>query len=95
MSLTTNDQLALLLDLLDEQSGECCGNVSEYQQIKRLVHSMLKNDQLNGTQLAEVLPDIYDYSNQGERVTNVPEHITAHQDNLAQWIGEIEQFTAK
>ncbi|MFD1171243.1 YtzH-like family protein [Oceanobacillus picturae] len=95
MSLTTNHQLVLLLDILDEQSGECCGNVSEYQQIKRLVQSMLSENRITDTQLAHILPDIYSYGTQGENTANVPEHITANQANIEQWIGTINQFTAK
>ncbi|AVQ99680.1 YtzH-like family protein [Oceanobacillus sp. M65] len=95
MSLTTNHQLVLLLDLLDEQSGECCGNVSEYQQIKRLVQSMLSDNRITDTQLVQLLPDIYNYGAQGENTPNVPEHITANRDNIEQWIGAINQFTAR
>nr|WP_042224047.1 YtzH-like family protein [Oceanobacillus manasiensis] len=95
MSLTTNHQLVLLLDILDEQSGECCGNVAEYQQIKRLVQSMLADNRITNTELTQLLPDIYNYGNQGENSPNVPDHITANQANIEHWVNAIHQFTAK
>ncbi|MUK86795.1 hypothetical protein GMD78_00055 [Ornithinibacillus sp. L9] len=90
MSLNVNNQLTLLLDLLDEQQKECCAEVSEYQQIKRLVKSMMANNSITDEQLLQLLPEIYNYGRQGESVQNMAEHITSNQENLNQWISAIE-----
>ncbi|MEN2769190.1 YtzH-like family protein [Ornithinibacillus xuwenensis] len=91
MSLTVQNQLSLLLDLLDEQQSECCAQVSEYQQIKRLVKSMMANNTITDEQLLQLLPEIYNYGRQGESVQNHEEHILSNQANLNQWISAIEQ----
>ncbi|WP_026907524.1 YtzH-like family protein [Paucisalibacillus globulus] len=91
MSLTVNHQLELLMDLLDEQQSECCAQVSEYQQIKRLVKSMMANNTITDEQLLQLLPEIYNYGRQGESVQNQEEHITTNIDNITNWISAIEQ----
>ncbi|MEN2467025.1 YtzH-like family protein [Ornithinibacillus sp. FSL M8-0202] len=91
MSLTVNHQLELLLDILDEQQTECCAQVSEYQQIKRLVKSMIANNSISNEQLLQLLPEIYNYGRQGESVQNQEEHILTNKDNITNWISTIEQ----
>lgn len=91
MSLTVNHQLELLLDILDEQQTECCAQVSEYQQIKRLVKSMIANNSISNEQLLQLLPEIYNYGRQGESVQNQEEHILTNKDNITNWISAIEQ----
>ncbi|MUV39274.1 hypothetical protein JNUCC1_03150 [Lentibacillus sp. JNUCC-1] len=89
MSLSYSDQLILLNDLLSEQHESVEGEVSEYQQIKRLVKSMIANEQLTDAQLNKLLPEIYHYSVEGASVQNVSEHITTNQTNLQNWISAI------
>lgn len=91
MTLNVNHQLALLHDLLDEQHTECCGQVSEYQQIKRLVKSIMANNLITDAQLVQLLPEIYNYSLQGESIHNSTEHITMNQENIQSWINAIQQ----
>jgi hypothetical protein len=91
MSLTVNHQLELLMDLLDEQQSECCAQVSEYHQIKRLVKSMMANNTITDEQLLALLPEIYNYGRQGESVQNQEEHIITNKDNINNWINAIEQ----
>ncbi|OZU89581.1 hypothetical protein CIL03_00060 [Virgibacillus indicus] len=91
MTLTVNNQLTLLLDLLDEQQLDSSGNVSEYQQIKRLVKSMLANNSITDEQLLQLLPEIYKYGQQGENTQNVPEHIQENEQNINNWISAIQQ----
>jgi hypothetical protein len=91
MSLTVNHQLELLLDILDEQQSECCAQVSEYQQIKRLVKSMMANNKITDEQLLQLLPEIYNYGRQGESVQNQEEHIVTNKTNIDNWISAIEQ----
>ncbi|SHF80477.1 YtzH-like family protein [Ornithinibacillus halophilus] len=89
MSLTVENQLSLLMDILDEQQQDCCAEVSEYQQIKRLVKSMLANNSITDEQLLQLLPEIYNYGRQGENVQNMEEHITTNKENINQWINAI------
>lgn len=93
MTLTVNNQLTLLHDLLDEQKIDCCGNVAEYQQIKRIVQSIIAKDNINDEQLLQLLPEIYNYGRQGEIAQNLPEHITTNKNNIENWISAIQSTT--
>ncbi|MBM7572824.1 YtzH-like family protein [Aquibacillus albus] len=93
MSLNVNDQLHVLYDLLSEHSEECCGSVSECQQIKRIVHSIMANHSIDNEQLLQLLPEIYNYGRQGELVQNLDEHITLNQQNIKNWVNVIHTTT--
>ncbi|GAB3065563.1 YtzH-like family protein [Virgibacillus ainsalahensis] len=95
MTLTVNNQLTLLYDLLDEQQADCCGNITEYQQIMRLVQSMLDNNSITDEQLLNLLPDIYNYGRQGEIAPDLPEHITSNKSNIENWISAIQHTAFK
>lgn len=93
MSLNVNNQLNVLSDLLSEQSEDCCGSVSECQQIKRLVQSMMANQSVNNQELTNLFPEIYNYGRQGELAQNLDEHITSNQENLKNWVNVIDYTT--
>ncbi|MFA1820271.1 YtzH-like family protein [Virgibacillus oceani] len=95
MGLSVNDQLTLLLDLLDEQSGENSATHSEYQQIARLVTSMLDNQTIQNHEVLDMLPQIYEYGKQGESASNVTDHITNNKQNIESWISAINHITLK
>lgn len=91
MTLTINNQLRLLHDILSEQTEDCCGEISEYQQIKRLVQAMMANNSISDEQLLQLLPEIYNYGRQGEIAQNDAEHITTNKDNIETWVSAIQQ----
>ncbi|MFD1038182.1 YtzH-like family protein [Virgibacillus byunsanensis] len=91
MTLTVNNQLMLLHDILSEQTEDCYGNISEYQQIKRLIQSMISKNSITDEQLLQLLPEIYNYGRQGEIVQNLEEHITTNKHNIENWIHAIQQ----
>jgi hypothetical protein len=93
MTLNINNQLTLLLDILDEQNIDSSASVSEYQQIKRLVKSMLASNSITDEQLLNLLPEIYNYSQKGESAKSQPDHITLNRNNLDNWISTIQQNT--
>jgi len=93
MTLSVNDQLKLLHDLLDEHMSNYSGSISEYQQIKRLVKSLTANNKITDSQLLTILPEIYNYGLQGETVQNLPEHITSNVNNLEYWKSAIQDIS--
>ena len=46
MTLSVSHQLELLNDILSEQTAGTDGSIAEYQQIKRLIQSMIANDRI-------------------------------------------------
>ncbi|GAA0600481.1 hypothetical protein GCM10009001_16110 [Virgibacillus siamensis] len=92
MTLTLNNQLRLLQDILSEQNEDCCGEISEYQQIKRLVQAMMADGTISDEQLLQLLPEIYNYGRQGEIAHNDAEHITANKEKINTWVDAIQQI---
>lgn len=91
MTLSVNNQLMLLHDILDEHHVDRSGSVAEYQQIKRLVQAIITKDSIADEQLLQLLPEMYDYGKRGESAQNQPEHITSYQNNIESWLSAIQQ----
>lgn len=92
MTLSVNDQLRLLHDLLDEQMLDNSGSIAEYQQIKRLIQKITADNKITDDQLLQLLPEIYNYGRLGEIAQNSPEHITSNIDNIEDWKNAIQQI---
>lgn len=93
MTLTTNHLLTLLQDILHEQSSELQADVSEYQQIKRLVKTMMANNSISNETLLQLLPEIYNYGRLGENAQNMEELIHSNKYNIEQWLHAIDETT--
>ncbi|MEN1968171.1 YtzH-like family protein [Lentibacillus sp. N15] len=89
MTLTVHDQLMVLHDILGEHTMERSGEVAEYQQIKRLVQSMMAKKRITDKQLLNMLPEIYNYGRQGENAQNSPEHVATNKKNIENWMNAI------
>ena len=46
MPLQYQDQVSLLKDILTNHQTDCCGSVSEYEQLERLIKSLLVNSNI-------------------------------------------------
>lgn len=92
MPIQYTDQLNLLKDILRNQQEDCCGSVSECEQIERTVKSLLINGQLPA-EAVEILNDIYKYGQQGKNTQHLDTHIQNHQEQLSNWVNEIDQFS--
>ncbi len=85
MTLTIQNQLTLLHDLLDEQMVDKSGSIAEYQQIKRLVQTMMSKNYISDEQLLNLLPEIYNYGIRGEIAQCLTEHIVSNEANIEIW----------
>lgn len=92
MTLTVQNQLTLLHDILDEQIADSSGSIAECQQIKRLVQAMIAKKTINDEQLLQLLPEIYNYGRQGEIAQSLSEHIDSNRENIANWKTVIQQI---
>lgn len=91
MPLSQDNQLGLLKDILSNHNTDCCGSVAEYEQVERLVKSLMINMDVN-QHVKTILQEIYEYSQQGVGASDSEAHITSHQDSLSQWVDDIDQF---
>ncbi|WP_170007971.1 YtzH-like family protein [Bacillus fonticola] len=90
MPLRYEDQLHVLQDLLTNHSTDCCGSISECEQIERLAKSLLTNGNVEQN-ITAALQEIYTYSQQGAQSGGgVNTHISSHQQQLQQWVNTIQ-----
>lgn len=92
MPLTHQDQVNLLKDILSNHQTDCCGSVSECEQLERLVKSLMVNNNINNN-VKSVLQEIYDYSQHGIRSTDLNQHIESNQHQLSDWVNDIDQLS--
>lgn len=92
MPLSNVDQMNLLKDILNNHQADCCGSVSECEQIQRLVKSLMVQSNTNN-ELNNLLQDIYHYSQQGVQSKNLDEHIETNQNQLSEWVSNIDSLS--
>lgn len=91
MPIQYTDQINLLKAILQNHSEDCCGSVSECEQIERLVKSLMVNQKVDQNVKA-ILNEIYAYGQTGKYTQHLDEHISNHQDQLNTWVNQIDQF---
>ncbi|WP_071460428.1 YtzH-like family protein [Bacillus massilinigeriensis] len=92
MPLDHKDQINLMKDILTNQQSDCCGSVSECEQLERLIKSLMISNNIHDN-VKPVLEEIYSYSQNGKYSSDLDEHITAHQERLSQWVEDIGDIT--
>ncbi len=92
MSLNHTHQIDIMKDILTNHQSDCCGTVSECEQLERLIKSLMVNTNIDQG-IKSILTDIYSYSQQGKYTQHLDDHIQGHQDQLSQWISDIDQFS--
>lgn len=89
MPLNQQHQVEVLKDILSNHQTDCCGSVSELEQLERLAKSLMVDSNLNN----QVLEQIYSYSQNGINSSNLDNHIESHQQQLSQWVSDMDQFS--
>ncbi|WP_071393800.1 YtzH-like family protein [Bacillus tuaregi] len=92
MPLEYHDQVTLLKDILSNHQTDCCGSVAECQQLERLIKSLMVNGHIDHNSM-QVLNEVYSYSQSGINASNLDAHIESHQEQLSQWVDDIDQFS--
>jgi hypothetical protein len=92
MPLSHQDQVTLLKDILSNHQTDCCGSVSECEQIERIVKSLMVNTQMDQN-VKNILQEVYEYGQHGAGTADLDQHILSNQENLSQWVNEIDQFS--
>jgi hypothetical protein len=92
MPLSHQDQVSLLKDILNNHQTDCCGSVSECEQLERLVESLMVNTQIDQN-VKSILQEVYTYSQHGAGSADLDEHILSNQDNLSQWVSNIDTYS--
>lgn len=89
MPLGQQHQLEILKDILNNHQTDCCGSVSELEQLERLVKQLMGHSNINN----DVLEQIYYYSQNGRNSSNLDQHIESHQGQLSQWVNDMDQYS--
>lgn len=87
-----HDQVSLLKDILSDHQSDCCGTVAECEQLERVIKSLIGNSNTD-QHVKGILEDIYTYSQNGKNSTSLDQHIESHQEQLSQWIQDIDSYT--
>ncbi|WP_042354746.1 YtzH-like family protein [Bacillus rubiinfantis] len=91
MPLSHHDQVSLLKDILNDHQTDCCGSTAECEQLERITKSLMVNTNIDKN-VKGILQDVYYYSQEGAQTADLDEHITANQENLSQWVNDIDQL---
>ncbi len=92
MPLQYQDQVSVLRDILKNHQIDCCGSVSEYEQLERLIKSLMVNSDMN-QEAKPILEQIYLYSQGGINSSSMDHHIESHQTQLGQWVNKMNSFS--
>lgn len=92
MPLSHQDQVTLLKDILSNHQTDCCGSVSECEQLERLVKSLMVNSQVDQN-VKSILEEVYNYGQQGAQTADLDQHIISNKENLSQWVDSIDHFS--
>ncbi|MBD1380181.1 YtzH-like family protein [Metabacillus arenae] len=92
MPLDYHHQVALLKDILSDHQTDCCGTIAECEQLERVIKSLMTNSNIDQN-LKNILQQIYQYSQSGVNSSGLNQHIQSSQQNLTQWIHEIDTFS--
>ncbi|GGE55184.1 hypothetical protein GCM10011391_37740 [Pullulanibacillus camelliae] len=84
MTLTPNDKLNLVKDILTTHHSDGVANASEYEQLHRIVQNLLKDS--STTPQANTLQAINAYCSKGLELTDYNDHLTENKDNINTWI---------
>ncbi len=84
--------MQLLKDILTNHQTDCCGSVSECEQVERLVKSLMVNVDIHEN-IKPVLQEIYQYSQGGISSSDLGSHITTNQQNLSQWVSNMDHYS--
>ena len=89
--LTQLHQFTVLKDILSNHQSDCCGSISECEQVERLVKSLLAQG-IDQEHIVPVLNEIYQYGQNGKYSSDLDNHITTHQTQLTGWIDNINSL---
>lgn len=92
MPLSHEHQVSILKDILINHQSDCCGTVSECEQMERLIKSLMGNDSVD-TQMKTMLNDVYYYSQSGKYSPDLDQHISDHQEQISNWISGMDSFS--
>ncbi|MFS0864498.1 YtzH-like family protein [Fredinandcohnia sp. 179-A 10B2 NHS] len=92
MPIDYTHQMDILKDILSNHQMDCCGTVAECEQLERLIQSLIANPNIDQG-VKQVLTDIYSYSQDGKYTQHLDNHILSHQNQLSEWIDDIDQLS--
>lgn len=88
MPITHEHQIALLVDILRNHHTDCCGAISECEQVNRLVELLMTNTNVHND-VKTVLSAVHQYGKDALVAADLNKHIHSHQEQLATWVDEI------
>jgi hypothetical protein len=92
MTISSSDQIGLLYDILNNHKVDCCGSISECEQIQRIIQSLLHDPHVS-SDIKSTLTDIHQYSLKPKSNNDLDHHIQLHNNHITNWLSSIESYT--
>ncbi|MGL4819049.1 MAG: YtzH-like family protein [Bacilli bacterium] len=89
MPLSHLHQMQVVKDILLNHSQDCCGTVSECEQVERVIKHLLTNEAVP-QDVKNTLQEVYFYSQKGKYSPDLDQHITSHQTQITAWVEEMD-----
>lgn len=94
MTLSKEDRISLLKDILKNHNEDYCASKSEYQQANRLA-TQLKNEFGDDMDTHDILQKIHGYCQKGHKCKDHNSHITEFSSDLTGWVEHLSTLSKK
>lgn len=94
VSLSKEDRISLLKDILNNHNEDCCASKSEYLQATRLATS-LQVEFGDDIDTKDILHQINSYCQKGHKCKDHNSHITEFSTDLTGWVEHLETIEKK
>lgn len=91
MTISKENHITLLKDILSTHCQDCCGSSSQYDQASRIVDNLLVEFGQD-EDITKVLSDIQNYCKKGAQLSYHTDHINENQTALSEWVRNLHSM---
>ena len=91
MTISKENHITLLKDILSTHCQDCCGSSSQYEQASRIVDNLLVEFGQD-EDITKVLSNIQNYCKKGSQLSYHTDHINENQTALSEWVQNLHSM---
>jgi uncharacterized membrane protein len=92
MTISKENQLSLLKDILSTHCQDCCATSSQYEQASRITENLLVEFG-HDEDITKVLSEIQKYCKEGSHLSIHNEYINENQNALSSWVQHLHMMS--
>lgn len=92
MTISKENHITLLKDILSTHCQDCCGSSSQYAQASRIVDNLLVEFGQE-EDIKTFLSDIQNYCKQGSQLSYHTDHINENQKEISNWVDRLQSMS--